>query len=89
MFSTATPMSHLAVGIADFEDHVFVFGLKDHTALVTVAHWLVLPPKTYKRLFLARIISRIDEVDTARPHELNLHDRFLIPGPGVMGVVRR
>jgi hypothetical protein len=46
-----------------------------------------LEPGRPRLLLIARIVSRIDEVDAARPHILNLDYRRLVPRPDIMGVI--
>jgi hypothetical protein len=54
-FTTAAPWP-LAVGIADFEDHVFVCGSYAQTVLRNVDN-PSMPPKTYKILFTTAAVA--------------------------------
>ena len=38
-------------------------------------------------LLPTRVVIRIDIIDTERPDELDLHDRFLIPGPHKVSLI--
>src|SRR5712691_3525334 len=48
-----------------------------------------LSPRHLRLLLLARIVSRIDEVDASWPGKLHLDNRLLIRGPHIMGVLGR
>jgi hypothetical protein len=73
------------------EVHLFLIGNKFKMLVETKLSSLILGCQASAEIppFISCADHQIDKGNATRADELNLHNRFLIPGPGIMGVACR